>query len=316
MDTYHWGHSRRFNAFSQYIKKKFGGRVQKVTIDAGFTCPNRDGAVGRGGCTYCNNDAFNPSYCNPTKSILQQIEEGIEFHGARYRRANNFMAYFQAYTNTYKPLEELKKIYSPAFEQKNIVGIVIGTRPDCIDDEKLEYFKELSQSKYVILEYGIESCYDKTLELINRGHTFETTRQAIEKTTSYGIKTGGHMLFGLPGETKEMMLNQVNIINTLPLNTIKFHQLQVMTNTAMAKQYKENPDSFNFFELDEYIDFVIDFIERLNPNIVIERFSGEAPPRYVLSPSWDLRTDQVLNLIEKRLQERETWQGRLFNNKQ
>jgi len=316
MNNYYWNHNRRFNSYSQYIKNKFGARVQKVTIDAGFTCPNRDGTSGWGGCTYCNNDAFNPSYCNPKKSVAQQIEEGIEFHGTRYRRANQFMAYFQAYSNTYKPLNDLKKIYSQAFANNNIVGIVIGTRPDCIDDEKLKYFKELSQDKYVIIEYGIESCYDNTLKLINRGHTYEITREAIEKTASYGIKTGGHLLFGLPGESKQMMLDQVKQINTLPLDTIKFHQLQVMTNTIMAKQYKDTPKMFNFFERDEYIDFIIDFIEQLNPNIVIERFSGEAPPRYVLSPTWDLRTDQLLNLIEKRMQERDSWQGKFYNKKQ
>ncbi|OFX27283.1 MAG: TIGR01212 family radical SAM protein, partial [Bacteroidetes bacterium GWA2_31_9b] len=194
MTNYLWGHNRRFNSYSEYFRQNFGERVQKVTIDAGFTCPNRDGSKGTGGCTYCNNDAFNPSYCKPEKSIKQQIEEGMEFHINRYRRAKNYLAYFQAYSNTYAPLEHLKKIYSEALAIPGVVGLVIGTRPDCIDDEKLEYFKELSKSHYIIIEYGVESCYNKTLERINRGHTFEQSVEAIVKTHQLGIKTGAHFI--------------------------------------------------------------------------------------------------------------------------
>lgn len=311
---YPWGHNRRFNAYSNYFKRTFGERVQKVTIDAGFTCPNRDGNKGSGGCTYCNNDAFNPSYCTPNKSVTQQINEGIEFHEKRYRRANKFLAYFQAYSNTYAPLEKLKTIYDEALKVPGITGLVIGTRPDCIDEEKLEYFQELSEKYYIILEYGIESCNDNTLKLINRGHTFDEAVQALEKTKKYGIKTGAHFIFGLPGETKDYLIHEAKTISSLPLDTVKFHQLQIIKGTTMEKEYKKNPEIFTFFELPEYIDFFIQFLERLNPDFVVERFAGEVPPRFLAGPGWGLiRNDQILNKFEKRLEELDTWQGRLYS---
>ncbi len=316
MTKYSWGHNRRFNAYSNYFKKTFGERVQKVTIDAGFTCPNRDGSKGVGGCTYCNNDAFNPSYCVPTKTVTQQINEGIEFHEKRYRRANKFLAYFQAYSNTYKPLSELKKIYDEALSIPGIAGLVIGTRPDCIDDEKLEYFQKLAEKHYIILEYGIESTSNKTLERINRGHTFEEAIKALEKTKNYGLKTGAHFIFGLPRESKEYILGEAKTISSLPLDTVKFHQLQIIKGTAMEQEYKEHPENFTFFELPEYIDFFIQFLEKLNPDFVVERFAGEVPPRFLAGPGWGLiRNDQILNKFEKRLEELDTWQGRLFNEK-
>ena len=313
MQTYPWGHQRRFNTYAQYFERTFGGRVQKVTIDAGFTCPNRDGKVGRGGCTYCNNDAFNPSYNDPSKSVQQQIDEGIEFHANRYRRASKYLAYFQAYSNTYKPLEELKRIYAPALEREDVLGIVIGTRSDCMDKEKLKFFADIAKTHYVILEYGIESCYDKTLQRINRGHDFQNVVDMLELTKSYGLKTGGHLIFGLPGESREEMLAEAEILSGLPLDNIKFHQLQIIKGTAMEKDYARHPEEYDFFELDEYVDFIVDFVERLNPAFVIERFAGEVPPRFLAGPGWGkIRNDQILQKIEKRLEERDTWQGRLF----
>ncbi len=313
MTNYPWGHNRRFNAYSNYFKQIFGERVQKVTIDAGFTCPNRDGSKGTGGCTYCNNDAFNPSYCTPNKSITQQINEGIEFHEKRYRRSNKFLAYFQAYSNTYAPLEKLKIIYDEALSIPGIAGLVIGTRPDCIDEEKLEYFQKLSEKYYIILEYGIESCNNETLKRINRGHTFEDAVEALEKTRKYGIKTGAHFIIGLPGESKEYILNQAKTISALSLDTIKFHQLQIIKGTAMEKEYKNHPENFTFFELPEYIDFFIRFVERLNPDFVLERFAGEVPPRFLAGPGWGLiRNDQIMVKFEKRLNDLDTWQGKLF----
>ncbi|MDB4303811.1 TIGR01212 family radical SAM protein [Desulfosarcina sp.] len=308
-----WGHNRRFNSYTEYFKKYFGERVQKVTVDAGFTCPNRDGLLARGGCTYCDNDAFNPSYCQPQKSVAQQIEEGIEFHKVRYRRAKKYLAYFQAFSNTYAPLEELKKTYDQALKIPGVTGLVIGTRPDCIDDEKLEYFSKLSEQYYIIIEYGIESCYNKTLEFINRGHTFEQSAEAIIKTARYGIKTGAHIIFGLPGESREEMMNEAKILSELPINNIKFHQLQIIKNTVMAKQYSNNPEIFNLFGLEEYIDFIIRFIEQLNPEFIIERFTGEVPPRFLAGPNWGLiRNDQVNIMIENKLAQLNTWQGKLF----
>lgn len=308
-----WGHQRRFNSYSEHFKKIFGERVQKVSIDAGFTCPNRDGSLALGGCTYCNNDAFNPSYCEPQKSISTQLEEGIEFHLKRYRRANKYLAYFQTYSNTYAPLEKLITVYNEALSHPQVIGLVIGTRPDCIDKEKLEYFSELNKDHYVIIEYGIESCYNNTLEKINRQHTFEQSVEAIEKTASYGIKTGAHIIFGLPGETRDEMMEEANILSSLPINNIKFHQLQIIKNTVMAKEYNKNPDSFNLFSLKEYIQFIIQFIEVLNPNFIIERFTGEVPPRFLAGPTWGLiRNDQVNLQIEKELEKRDTWQGKLY----
>jgi len=309
---YPWGHQRRFNAYSNYFIKTFGQRVQKVSINAGFTCPNRDGLVSSGGCTFCNNQSFNPSYCDPKKSVTQQIEEGIEFHRVRYRRATKYLAYFQAFSNTYAPLEKLKEIYQPALDHKDVVGIVVGTRPDCIDDEKLDFFAQIAKEKYLIIEYGVESCNDASLKAINRGHNYQTSVDAIQKTHDRGIKTGAHFIFGLPGESKEEMMAMAPIISKLPIDNIKFHQLQIITDTKMGEEYLANPEKFTFFEPEEYVDFFIDFAEQLNPNFVIERFVNEVPARFNLQENWKMRNDQLLNLFEKRLEERDTWQGRLY----
>ena len=314
--TFPWDDTRRFNSYSRYFAKQFGGRVQKISIDAGFSCPNRDGKISTGGCTFCSNDAFNPSYCRPEKSIKQQIEEGIEFHQRRYRRANKYLAYFQPFSNTYKPLEELKTIYRQALETPEIVGIVIGTRPDLIDKDILLYLNEIRQTHYVMLEYGVESVYDETLKRVNRGHDFATAEHAIRMTAEHCIPCGAHFIFGLPGESKEMMLDAADVISRLPLTTVKFHQLQIFKGTAMAEDYLQHPENFHLFDLEEYIDFVIDFAERLNPDVVIERFAGEVPPRYLVSEPWmKLRYDEVLAKIEKRMEERDTWQGRLYREK-
>ncbi len=310
---YPWGHQRRFNSYSEYFRKHYGERVQKLSIDAGFTCPNRDGTVGYGGCAYCNNDAFNPSYCQPEKSILQQIQEGIEFHKTRYRRAQNYLAYFQAYSNTYASLDRLKAIYDEALSVSEIVGVVIGTRPDCIDEEKLEYLAQLSRSHYVLVEYGIESCYNQTLERINRGHTYEQCVAAIHATVQKGIRVGTHLIFGLPGESRQEMLDEVNQINLLPIDTIKFHQLQIAVETAFAKQYAQNPQAFELFGLEEYIDFMVKFLERLRPDITVERFASEMPPRFLVSQAWGLiRNVELWRMLEHRLEELNTWQGRLY----
>jgi len=304
-----WGDNRRFNSYSSYFTREFGSRVQKISIDAGFSCPNRDGKISTGGCTFCCNDAFNPSYCHPEKSIRQQIEEGIGFHQRRYRRAKSYLAYFQAFSNTYKPLDELEKLYREALSVDGVIGLVIGTRPDCINEETLDMLKSLDAT--VILEYGVESVYDQTLTRVNRGHDFATAKKAIELTHKYGFHCGGHFIFGLPGETREMMLNAADIISELPLTTVKFHQLQIFKDTKMADEYIANPSDFHLFTLEDYIEFVIDFIECLNPGLVIERFAGEVPPRYLVSKPWlNLRYDQVLSLIEKRLEERNTYQGK------
>ena len=324
---------KRYNSFVGYFKRKYGERLQKIVLDAGFTCPNRDGKVGRGGCTYCDNAAFHPSYSTAGKSLHQQLDEGIEFHKVRYRTTEHYLAYFQSFSNTYAPLERLRSLYEEALMHPHVVGIVIGTRPDCVDEEKLEYLADLANgrilknwsrtlesegtrtSPIVIVEYGIESCYDETLKRINRGHDFETACNAVRMTAGRGIDTGAHFILGLPGETRQMMLDSCALINSLPLRSVKFHQLQIVKGTRMEQEYAERPEDFERFSLEEYLDFFTDMLERLRPEIFIERFVGEVPPRFVNETPWGLiRNVELLRLLEKRLEERQTWQGRLLQN--
>lgn len=310
---YEFPEGKRYNTFVGYFKRKYGERLQKIVLDAGFTCPNRDGKVGRGGCTYCDNAAFHPSYSTSNKSLRQQLDEGIGFHKVRYRTTEHYLAYFQSYSNTYAPLEKLKQLYTEALSHPQVVGIVIGTRPDCVDEEKLDYLQELAKDHVVIVEYGIESCYDQTLERINRGHDFETARRAVEMTAARGIDVGVHFILGLPGETRKMMLDSCEIINRLPIRSIKFHQLQFVKGTRMEKEFAEKPEDFERFSLEEYIDFFVDMLERLRPDLSIERFVGEVPPRFVNETPWGLiRNVEILRLLDKRLEERDTWQGRYF----
>lgn len=305
---------KRYNSYNEYFKKLMGHRVQKISVDAGFSCPNRDGTIAYGGCSYCNNNAFNPSYCDPVKSIEQQVVEGIEFHKVRYRRSSSYLVYFQPYSNTYAPIAKLKELYETALKQEGVIGLVIGTRPDCVDNDILDYIAELAKSHYIIVEYGIESIYNSTLSRINRGHSWEKSIESITETAKRGIHVGAHMIFGLPGETREMMLDSVSSISKLPLTNIKFHQLQIVADTAMANDYQNNSSDYQLFSLDEYIDFIIKYTERINPAFIIERFAGEVPPRFLAGPSWGkLRNDQILVAIEKEMEKRDTWQGKLYH---
>ena len=311
---YPWGDERRFNSYAAYFKRTFGSRMQKVTINAGFSCPNRDGKLSTGGCTFCRNDAFTPAYCQSDKSITQQIDEGIEFHRRRYRTAQRYLAYFQSFSNTYAPLERLRECYDEALAHPDIAGIVVGTRPDCIDEEKLDYFAELAKRKYVIIEYGVESCYDSTLKRINRGHDFATAERAIRLTAERGIHCGAHFILGLPGESDEMLIEQVEKINSLPLTTIKFHQLQLFKDTPMAREYDLHPEEFRFWTVEEYIELFVEIVRRLRPDIVIERFAGEAPPRYHHLEGWGLvRNETLLMMLDKELERKNVHQGDIFN---
>ncbi len=308
-----WGHERRFNAYSNYFRKIFGGRMQKLSINAGFTCPNRDGTKGTGGCTFCNNDAFSPSYCVAERSISNQIDMGISFHERRYKNPPAYLAYFQSYTNTYAPLDELVEKYRESLDHPAIRGIIIGTRPDCINDELLDYLAGISGDHYLAVEYGVESCYDKTLKRVNRGHDFACSVSAIERTADRGINTGAHFIFGLPGESGEDMMNEAAIISGLPLKTVKFHQLQIIKGTEMEKDFHENPEDFTFFSWDEYREFFINFMEMLNPEIIIERFTGESKPGMISNPGWGgLRSEEMVRMIEQRMEQLDTWQGRLY----
>lgn len=332
-EQYGFPDGKRYNSFVGYFRRRYGERLQKIVLDAGFTCPNRDGLVGRGGCTYCDNAAFHPSYSTAGKDLHRQLDEGIEFHKVRYRTTEHYLAYFQSFSNTYAPLERLKELYEEALSHPSVVGLVIGTRPDCVDERKLDYLASLAasgpesdggwarvmadgtvrRSPVIIVEYGIESCHDFTLERINRGHDFETARRAVGMTAERGIDVGAHFILGLPGETAQMMLDSCSMINELPLRSVKFHQLQIVKGTRMEKEYAERPGDFERFSLDAYLDFFVDMLERLRPTLSIERFVGEVPPRFVNETPWGLiRNVELLRLLDQRLDARATWQGRLL----
>lgn len=395
--TDYYPEGKRYNSFVGYYRRRYGERVQKLVLDAGFSCPNRDGTVGWGGCSYCDNAAFHPGYSTPGKALLAQIEEGIEFQRVRYPRVRHYLGYFQAYSNTYGTLERLQRAYEEVLSHPEVVGIVIGTRPDCVDEEKLDYLSGLAGGRVlkgwrrtfggsgidggwanersadsgsgangwraddrstndrsansistnsistnggsiddrstnngsadgglpegktidapiVVVEYGIESCYDATLRRINRGHDFECARRAVEMTAERGLDTGAHFILGLPGETREMLLDQCDAISSLPLRSVKFHQLQIVKGTAMEKEYAADPSAFYRPGLDEYLDFVIDILERLRPDLYIERVAGEVPPRFVNDTPWGLvRNFEILRMLDRRMEERGARQGRLFS---
>lgn len=394
--TDYYPEGKRYNSFVGYYRRRYGERVQKLVLDAGFSCPNRDGTVGWGGCSYCDNAAFHPGYSTPGKALLAQIEEGIEFQRVRYPRVRHYLGYFQAYSNTYGTLERLQRAYEEVLSHPEVVGIVIGTRPDCVDEEKLDYLSGLAGGRVlkgwrrtfggsgidggranersadsgsgangwraddrstndrsansisansrstnggsiddrstnngsadgglpegktidapiVVVEYGIESCYDATLRRINRGHDFECARRAVEMTAERGLDTGAHFILGLPGETREMLLDQCDAISSLPLRSVKFHQLQIVKGTAMEKEYAADPSAFYRPGLDEYLDFVIDILEHLRPDLYIERVAGEVPPRFVNDTPWGLvRNFEILRMLDRRMEERGARQGRLF----
>lgn len=306
---------KRYNSYVGWFREKYGERLQKLVIDAGFSCPNRDGTISRGGCTYCDNAAFHPGYSIPGKSIREQLDEGIEFHKVRYRGASHYLAYFQAYSNTFGPVERLRKVYGEALAHPDVAGIVVGTRPDCIDNEKLDLLQELKDNGHIVqIEYGVESCYDSTLEHINRGHDFACAARAIEMTAARGFDVCAHFILGLPFETRQMLLDQCSLINSLPLHSVKFHQLQLVKGTAMAAEAKEHPERFLQWTLDEYLDLIVDILERLRPDLYIERVAGEVPPRFVEETRWGLiRNFQILHLLDERLEQRDTRQGALLD---
>jgi len=305
--------NRPYRSYSDYLREQFGGRVQKLSVDAGFSCPNRDGTLGEGGCTFCINEAFTPSYCSPLKSIRQQIGEGIEFHRRRGRKADRFLVYFQAYSNTYGPLKLLKERCEEALACPGVEGLVIGTRPDCVDDGKLDYLARLAELGYTAVEYGVESTCDATLRAVNRGHDFAAARRAILETARRGIRVGAHFILGFPGEEEDFLLRQTETINALPLDTVKFHQLQIFRGTAMAREYEADPARFRFRSPEEYIDLMVEILRRLRPDLAVERFASETPPRYRCGPNWgSVRYDTLRAMLEKRFREKRAYQGEFF----
>lgn len=301
----------RYLNYNTLLRSEFSERIQKLSINAGFTCPNRDGSKGTGGCTYCNNQSFVPEYAKPIKSVYEQVEEGIDFFSHKYK-TQKYLAYFQSYTNTYASLKNLIKTYEEALKHPQVAGIVVGTRPDCVDDELLDYFAELNKTRYVMIEYGIESTCNSTLELINRGHNYEDTEEAVFKTHEKGLRIGAHLILGLPKESRKQILGHAEKISKLPLTALKLHQLQLIKGTKMAHQFYENPEWFYLMTAEEYIDLVVNFLEFLNPKIAIERFVSQSPEELLIAPDWGLKNFEFVHKIEKRLEELDTHQGRLF----
>lgn len=303
----------RYNDFPTFLKRFFTGKVQKISINAGFTCPNRDGTVGYGGCTYCNNQTFNPEYCRTEKPVSVQLEEGKRFFAHKYPEMK-YLAYFQAYTNTYGELEALKRKYEEALAVDDVVGLVIGTRPDCMPDALLDYLEALARRTFVLVEYGVESTLDHTLRRINRGHTWQAAVDAVERTAARGLPVGGHVILGLPGESREDMLGQAADISRLPLDTLKLHQLQLIRGTRMAREYEERPEDFHLFQdVDEYIALVVDYIQRLRPDLVLERFVSQSPKELLIAPDWGLKNYEFNHRLQKRMKELDAWQGKLYN---
>ena len=286
----------QYNDFGTWLRKRFPDfRVQKISIDAGFTCPNRDGRISTGGCTYCDNRTFNPSYCDRNKSIREQLKEGKNFFNRKYSNMK-YLAYFQAFTNTYRSVDLLKKMYEEALQEEDIVGLVIGTRPDCISTPLLDYLEQLSRQTFLIVEYGIESANNETLRRINRGHTFECSKKAVEMTAERGILTGGHIILGLPGEDREESLRQAPIISSLPLNILKIHQMQIIKGTRLAEEYLQNP--FPLYTVEEYVRLIADYISLLRKDLVLERFVSQSPPELLIAPRWGLKNYQFVHLLE------------------
>lgn len=309
-----FNNNKRYNDYSSFIKNKFKERVQKISLDTGFTCPNRDGTKGIGGCTYCNNNTFNPYYCKPSKSITQQLNEGITFFAKKYK-TQKYLAYFQAYTNTYADINLVKKLYLEAINHPKIIGLVIGTRPDCISEDLINFLADLAKNHFISLEFGVESTLNRTLRAVNRCHTFEETKSAYDLAKNKGLHLGAHMIIGLPGENKKDILNHAKKLSKLPIETLKLHQLQIVKHTMMAIQLQENPELFNLFSAEEYIDLITDFVALLRPDIILERFISESPTHLLIAPQWNgIKNFEIVAKIDKKLIEKDLWQGKFYVN--
>lgn len=306
-----FNNNKRYNDYSSFIKQRFNERVQKISLDTGFTCPNRDGTKSVGGCTYCNNNSFNPDYCKPDKSITQQLDEGISFFSKKYK-TQRYLAYFQAYTNTYADINLVKQLYNEAVNHPKVIGLVIGTRPDCINYDLIDFLSDLAKDYYISLEFGVESTLDRTLLDVNRCHTYQETVEAYDLAKNQGLHLGAHMIIGLPGESKADILNHATELNKLPIHSLKLHQLQIVKHTMMAKQFKDNPESFSLYTADEYIDLITEFVALLRPDIIIERFISESPQHLLIAPKWNLKNFEMVAKIDKKLMKKNLWQGKHF----
>lgn len=298
--------SHRYNTFGVYLKERFGTIVYKVNVDAGFTCPNRDGLLGVTGCIYCNNNSFSPSQCNPRISIKEQIKNGIDYLKVRYK-ARKFLAYFQPFTNTYAPVSKLEKLYREALSEPSVIGLVIGTRPDCIDEEKIELLQTLAKDYFILIEYGLQSIYDKSLDYILRGHNYQTFIDALNMIKGRDIHIGAHIIAGIPTETLEEMLYMADEVSNLPVEFLKIHQLQVVKDTILAQEYSKEP--FHVFQYEEYLDFLVDFIERLSPEIILQRLFATAPDNILIAPRWGKTRQEIICDIKRRFTKKDAFQG-------
>lgn len=301
---------RRYNAWNDYVKRRYGGRVQKVSVAAGFTCPNRDGSLGRGGCTFCNNAGFTPGYLDRRDGIAEQIDTGLRFLDRRYPGTGRFIAYFQSYTNTYGDFARLRESYEAALAHPRIDGLAIGTRPDCLPDEVLAYLAELSHEHIIELEIGIESCDDAVLRRVNRGHDFACSVDALERAAVHGLEVTAHLILGLPGETRAGMLEAATRLSALPVKALKLHQLQLVRGTEMARDWQRDPGSVPLFDEEAYIALLADFVERLSPRILLQRLGSEVPPALKLAPHWNMRLSELAPRLSAELARRGSWQGR------
>ena len=304
---------QRYNLYHDYMKEKFGVRVHKVSLDMGFTCPNRDGTVAQGGCVYCNNDSFVPPYARSRYNMDFQIKHGIEYMKNRFK-AKKFIIYFQAYTSTYGDAKELERMYKEALKYDGVIGLSVGTRSDCIDEEKIEIFERLAKDYYVSVEYGIESIYDKTLEYMNRGHNYQSVLDAIDLSKNRGIQLGTHIIVGMPTETEEEMLAMADEVSTLGIDTFKIHNLHVIKNTQLARMYKEKP--FKLFSYEEYLKFIVKFLERLSPDIMLERLFTDTPQDLLIAPRWKERHNEIIYGIKQEMEKQDTWQGKYLKHEQ
>lgn len=301
---------QRYKQFSQFLNAHFACKVQKLSVNAGFTCPNRDGSLGYGGCTYCNNRSFNPQYCADERSVGRQLEDGKSFFARKYADMK-YLAYFQAYTNTYAGLDHLRQLYEEALDVQDVVGLVVGTRPDCVPDSLLDYLAELHQRTFVLVEYGVETANDSVLRRIHRGHDFACAADAIRRTAARGLPVGAHLILGLPGDGKGQILRTADKMSELPVDVLKLHQLQLIKGTQMAGEYRERSEDFTLFSPHGYADLVVDFLERLRGDVAVERFTSQSPAQLLIAPDWGMKNYQFVELVKRRLQERNTWQGRL-----
>ncbi len=308
-----FSNGKRYRDQRSFFTERFGGRVQKISLDTGFTCPNRDGSKDIGGCTYCNNATFKPFYTTPKKSVEQQLDEGIAFFSKKYK-TQKYLAYFQSYTNTYSDVDHLRALYTEALKKPEVIGLVIGTRPDCINKEVIDLLSELAQDNFISLELGIESTLNSSLETINRCHTYEETVAAFDLAKNRGLHLGAHLILGLPGESRADLLLHAHKVSQLPIDALKLHQLQIVKHTRMALQWQETPEMFNLFTAEEYIDLVCEFIALLRPNIVVDRITNESPPDKLIAPRWkSLKNFEIVAKVDKQLEQQDLWQGKNFS---